>query len=92
MFEREIEGDKSSQNYQKLISKKTTEATNIVVDSLFKLLVVDPPFRIGTMKLIAKLIINLSLKKDIMVMMSQENLKIFNDGYQASINKLTKFL
>jgi len=53
---------------------------------------IDIPFRVSTLKLISKLIIELSESKDQKVAISQENLLSFNEGYRNSIMKVLRFL
>lgn len=78
-----------------------------ILDCLYKLFIVDPPFRVITMRLITKLILQLSQHKKEKVMMTPENLRnfnivkkcllilsynIFKKGYTNSINKVIKFV
>jgi len=68
------------------------ETVRTILGNLYKLLSVDVPFRIATLSLIAKIITDLSESKNEEVMMSPDNLKIFNTGYKKSITKVLKFL
>ena len=57
-----------------------------------KLLIVEPPFRLSTMGIVVKNIIELSWTHDEKVSISLENLNVFNQGYANAISKAMKLL
>jgi len=63
-----------------------------LLDLLYRLLIVDPPFRLATMGIVVKNIIELSWTHDEKVSISIENLNVFNQGYANAISKTMKLL
>jgi len=74
------------------VLKEKNQTGLYILDCLYQLIIVDPPFRVITMRTITKLILDLSPHRKEKPLINPENLKIFNTGYKNAISKAMKYI